>query len=39
MLESVKEGETAFVTPVMSEKAYKEKAASLNVISMIRMEV
>ncbi len=39
MLESVKEGETAFVTPVMSEKAYKEKADSLNVISMIRMEV
>lgn len=39
MLEPVKEGETAFVTPVMTEKAYKEKAADLNIISMIRVEV
>ena len=38
MLESVKDGEAAFVTPVMSEKVYREKAASLDVIGMIRME-
>ena len=39
MLEPVKADETAFVTPVMTEKTYKEKAAALNVISMIRVEV
>lgn len=38
MLEAVKDGETAFVTPVMTEKAYKEKAADFQVISMIRVE-
>ncbi len=38
MLEAIKTGETAFVTPVMTEKAYKEKAADFDVISMIRVE-
>lgn len=38
MLEPVKSRETAFVTPVMTEKAYKEKSADFQVISMIRVE-
>ena len=38
MLESIKAGETAFVTSVMTEKEYKEKAADFDVLSMIRVE-
>lgn len=38
MLDPVKAGEVAFVTPVMTEKAYREKAAALNVVSMIRVD-
>lgn len=38
MLKPLKAGETAFVTPVMAEKIYREKAAALKVISMIRVE-
>lgn len=32
------DGETGFITEVMSEKEYKEKAAKLTVLSMIRVE-
>lgn len=38
MLEPVKDGELAFVTPVMTEKVYREKASDFQVISMIRVE-
>ena len=38
MLQAIKDSETAFVTPVMTEKAYKEKAAGFDVLSMIRVE-
>ena len=38
MLQAIKDGETAFVTPVMTEKAYKENAADFDVLSMIRVE-
>lgn len=38
MLEPVKSGELAFVTSVMTEKAYKEKAADFQVVSMIRVD-
>jgi homoserine dehydrogenase len=38
-LDSIKDNELAFVTPVMTEKAYQDAAAEFEVISMIRVDM